>query len=674
MKKGEEMNFKDFGDKVEKNFASFGDVFEVELEKNELWDIYLDSFPEGTNDLYQTRSFHDCSCCRHFVRNIGGLVDIASDYTGVKTVWDDCDNLEYPYNKIAAKLAAYVRTKVIVSVFSTDQRSHGQKKSYAHIKGVENIVTFDHFYGKVGDQSFDRDFGSVIGTSKTKADVLKRTLENLKISAADEVADLITSKSIYRGEEFKRSVDEFRSMAEKYQKLNSNESRNLFVWKNYKSMVSTFKNSSIGSLVDDISSGVDLEDAVRMFESKVAPENYKRSKSLITPNMIKDALKTVDDLGYRESLERRLAKESDLSVNSVLFVDRETAVLMKDGLESMLMKETKVDAVNFDVKKLARLHISDFIDNIIPSASSMEVFVENAQQNNLMTLTAPVHEGTKNIFKWSNDIGWSYNGNITDSIKDKVKRAGGKTNAKCRVSLNWYNKDDLDIHVYEPNGTHIYYGNRLGKLDVDMNISNPVRDAVENVTWSTLDDGVYTVKVNNYTKRESTNVGFLIEFEINNQLTTFKYDKPVIGMVPVFEFTISKGNVTNVKTSKDVNQSGGISQEVWNIKTEQFVKVKTLLDSPNHWDDNKIGNKHWFFILKDCKTPEKMRGIYNEFLHDDLYQKHRKVFEVLGDKTKCEVEEDQLSGYGVSSTRDDELIVKVAGPKIKTSIYKLYFN
>jgi hypothetical protein len=668
------MNFEEFGNKVEKNFSSFKDVFEVELEKDELWDIYLGSFPEGTNDLYQKRSFHDCSCCRHFVRSIGGLVDIADDCTGVKTVWDDCDDLDYPYNEISAKLAAYVRTKTIVSVFSTNMRDYGQKKTRAKIEGIDNVVTFDHFHGKVASQNFSNDFGSVIGISKTKADVLKRTLESLKLSAADEVADLINSKSIYRGEEFKRSVNEFRSMVKEYQKLNSSVARDLFVWKNYKSIVATFKNSSIGSLVDDLSTGVALEDAVRMFESKVAPENYKRSKSLITPRMIQDALKTVDELGYRESLERRLAKESDLSVNSVLFVDRETAALMKDGLESMLMKETKTDTVNFDKEKLTRLHISDFIDNIIPSASSMEVFVENSQQNNLMTLTAPVHEGSNNIFKWSNDIGWSYNGNITDSIKDKVKRAGGKTDAKCRVSLNWYNTDDLDIHVQEPNGNEIYYGNKCNKLDVDMNAGSVVRDAVENVTWSTLDDGVYKVKVRNFNKRESIDVGFLIEFEINKQLTTFQYDKPVSGKVPVFEFTISKGNVVDVKISKDVKQSGGISQEIWNIKTEQFVEVKTLLDSPNHWDDNQVGNKHWFFILKDCKTPEKMRGIYNEFLKDDLYQKHRKVFEVLGDKTKCEVEENQLSGYGVSSTRDDELIVKVAGPKIKTSIYKLYFN
>jgi hypothetical protein len=439
-------------------------------------------------------------------------------------------------------------------------------------------------------------------------------------------------------------------------------------------VVAFFKNSAIGSLVEDLSNGVGIEDAVRMFESKVAPQNYKRSKSLITPNMIKDALKTLDDLGYRESMERRFANESDLSVNSVLFVDRATAPLMKDGLESLLMQETKSSAVAFDKDKVTRLHITDFLDNIVPKIGSMEVFVETALQNNLMSLTAPVHADFKNIFKWDNDIGWSYNGNITDSIREKVKRAGGKTDAKCRVSLNWFNTDDLDIHVREPNGNHIYFGNKCGKLDVDMNISRPVRDAVENVVWDSLQNGWYKVVVENYTKRESIDVGFVLEFEINGKLQTFEYKKPVGKTVSAFDFLIERGNLVEVRIHKDVGASSGISVDTWGINTETFVKTKMLLKSPNHWDDNAIGNKHWFFILENCKNPEPTRGIYNEFLKDELYQKHRKVFEVLGDKTKCEVTDLQLSGYGVSSTKDDELFVKVSGENFKTTIYKLYFN
>lgn len=668
------LHFKQLAQLTETNYSNFSNSFTVDVEHNELWDVYLSAFPEGTNELYRERSEHDCSCCRHFIRNMGAVVDIVEDYSDIHTIWDGGGNLDYPYNIVAQKMADYVRSKRVSGVFFTNQRAYGQKTSYATFADVKDVVVFDHFFTKVGSDAYSADFQSKIGSANTRADVLRRTLTGLSLDAADEVADLINSKSIYRGDEFKHSVQEFRKLKTQYQKLNSRKAKDLFAWKHHNSVVATFKNSSIGSLVDDLSGGTALEDAVRMFESKVAPQNYKRSKSLITPNMIKQALQTVDDLGYRESLERRFATESDLSVNSVLFVDRATAPMMQDGLENLLMQETVKDTVKFDRDRTTRLHISDFLENIVPKINSLEVYVETALQNNLMSLTAPVHSDSKNIFKWDNDIGWSYNGNITDSIREKVKRAGGKTDAKCRVSLNWFNTDDLDIHVFEPNGNHIYYGNQGNKLDVDMNVSNPVRDAVENVVWDSLQNGWYQVKVNNFKHRENIDVGFVLEFEINGKVQTFECKKPVRGNKQAFDFKIENGVLAEVKVYKGIQASSGISVDTWGITTENFVKVKTLLKSPNYWDENEIGNKHWFFILENCKNPEPTRGIYNEFLKDDLYQKHRKVFEVLGDKAKCEVTDSQLSGYGVSSTKEDELFVRVSGEGFKTAIYKLYFN
>ena len=48
-------------------------IFEVNLDKDELWETYLNSFPAGTNEIYRERREHDCSCCRHFIKNIGIL-------------------------------------------------------------------------------------------------------------------------------------------------------------------------------------------------------------------------------------------------------------------------------------------------------------------------------------------------------------------------------------------------------------------------------------------------------------------------------------------------------------------------------------------------------------------------------------------------------------------------
>ena len=74
--------------------------------------------------------------------------------------------------------------------------------------------------------------------------------------------------------------------------------------------------------------------------------------------------------------------------------------------------------------------------------------------------------------------------------------------------------------------------------------------------------------------------------------------------------------------------------------------------------DSAVGNKHWFFIMKDCKNPDPVRGIYNEFL-SPKFEEHRKVFEILGDKTKAEPTQDQLSGLGFSSTLGEEVFVQV---------------
>jgi hypothetical protein len=90
------------------------------------------------------------------------------------------------------------------------------------------------------------------------------------------------------------------------------------------------------------------------------------------------------------------------------------------------------------------------------------------------------------------------------------------------------------------------------------------------------------------------------------------------------------------------------------------VTVDTILNSPNHWDGEETGNKHWFFILNGCKNPDNVRGFYNEFLNEEL-NPHRKVFEVLASKMKVEPSNDQLSGVGFSSTVRNSVLCKVSG-------------
>lgn len=137
--------------------------------------------------------------------------------------------------------------------------------------------------------------------------------------------------------------------------------------------------------------------------------------------------------------------------------------------------------------------------------------------------------------------------------------------------------------------------------------------------------------------------------------------------VTVAVVTLKDGVFTvNSKLPETVDQT-----EAWGIKSNTTIPVEAIMLSPNYWGDNGIGNKHHLFILKGCKNPNSVRGFFNEFLRGDL-DKHRKVFEVLAQKMSCDFNEEQLSGVGFSSTKNDKAKFSVR-KNGSTKVYSVQF-
>lgn len=657
-------DFIKFRDAVNRKIAQMQKtkVFRSAVDVNELWDTYLASFPEGTNPLFRERTEHDCSCCKQFIRAIGNMLIIQHDR--LESVWDI--KVGGTYQIVADALAAKAKEAGIESIWVYDQQKVGLISNHEKLADG-TIHTWDHFYAKVESQNCknNRDLGYYTGQARTNYNLLKRSLEELSPDSVELVLELIQQNSLYRGQEHKQTLITLRKLQAEYQKADNKE---LFLWdiSTELKQASGIRNTVIGTLLTDISEGMELNKAVNRFTDKVAPHNYKRPSSVITPTMVKNAEQKVRELGLEDSLQRRYATIDDITINNVLFADRSVKEQL-GGVFDQLAQESQTKLPNLD--KIEEVFIETFLSDIVPDATSIEVLFENKHQPNLVSLIAPTNADAPNILKWGNNFSWSYIGEVTDSIKERVKAAGGNIEADVRISLSWFNYDDLDLSVIEPSGYEIYYGNRSrkspsgGTLDVDMNASSgQTREPVENIVYPTISsmkEGEYTVVVHNFSKRETQYVGFELELEMLGQLNHIPYAKDVRNhqTIEVVKFNYSKANGITFHSGNSVTP---LAKEHWGIQTQSFHKVQCLLYSPNHWDGEQTGNKHVFFMLEGCKNPESSRGLYNEFLRNELNE-HRKVFEVLGGKLKTPESDEQLSGLGFSTTQQNELICRVTG-------------
>jgi Ca-activated chloride channel family protein len=114
-------------------------------------------------------------------------------------------------------------------------------------------------------------------------------------------------------------------------------------------------------------------------------------------------------------------------------------------------------------------------------------------------------------------------------MSSRLARAGAKS-GDVRISLMWNNRNDLDLHVVDPAGVHIFFGNKRsrtrGELDVDMNVRGETTKPVENIYWPLggAPEGSYKVFVVNYGyhDRRVDETPFVVEVQNRNEISRYE--------------------------------------------------------------------------------------------------------------------------------------------------------
>jgi hypothetical protein len=682
------MIFKEFRDMLAKHVATMfkqnRTLFRVEYDRDGIWEHYLGCFPDGSDPMFRERTEHDCQCCKAFIRQFGNVIAIHPDTFEVVSIWDLPweDGFEDRYRVVAEAMAAWVKGRPIESILATNEGAVGTQVSHGQNPETQAIEKWHHFHIEIPSSYRVRDaktLGTLMSHAKAAKDVLRRSLEEISPDAIDTLLDLIAQKSLYKGEEWEGALNQLKRLQSCFRSLDASV-QDAYCWRTSQEVgvaVSKIRNHSIGVLLQDVTAGVELDEAVKRYEKIVAPTNYKRPKAIFTKRMLEQAQKQAEELGLLDSLPRRFAHLEDITVNNVLFANRAAATRMAGSVFEELADVAQTGAPR-DFSRAEEIGVDDFITGVLPRAQSVEVLFENQHVSNLVSLIAPVNPEAAPLFKWGNNFGWAYNGNITDSMKERVKNMGGRVEGVLRFSIQWNenggNENDFDAHCKEPRGhTHIYYQNKgrvhpsSGMLDVD--IINPSRDAranngvaVENIIYTDkrmMPGGTYTFSVVCYTDRGGLD-GFRAEIEFDGRIYQYSYPRAMRTGEEVVLARVKYTKTTGVFEIQHELSAEEQQLTVWGLKTQQFIPAQAVMFSPNHWDDKGIGHRHLFFMLQGCQNDSAPNGFFNEFLRDEL-RDHRRVFEALGSKMRVEPDENQLSGVGFSVTKHDAVVCRVQG-------------
>jgi hypothetical protein len=698
------MTFKKLTEKIVANFVfkvtENKKLFKVDISGDDLWNIYLSSFDRDPVFRDPESSTHNCNTCKNFIRRYGNVVGL-DEGNNILSIFDI--EAEGEYKPVIEALKSAIKKAKIKDVFfetfndlkklnyercdrdaeffrlghSSNYKMYSKEEAekFGVVKEKE-VRTFNHFYLDLPKDFVDfsgRSVEAVIGDYRASKEVFQRAMREIPLGTLELVRDLINQGSLLDGQTHLYKIEQIIPLKKEYDELPAKK-RDSWCWGNsYKLPFAKFKNELIGVLCTELAEGKELNEACQSWNKSVDPANYMKAEAPITKKQIEEAKKFVEENGYEESFNRRFATIDDIKVSEILHSNTGNGETPKVSIFDNV-KATSTRHKRSKFEGVEEVSIDQFMKNILPTCTSLEAFLTNKQEGNMVSLTTASNPDSKPIFKWSNNYSWTFNGNLAGKslIKEAVKDAGGRIDGVLRASMIWNesgsDNSDLDIWCEQPNGEEIGYSTNFrkdkggsfsscsGQLDLD-NTNPGSKMGIENIYFkdlSKMKEGVYRFWVNQYTARNSQDFKFEIEFD--GEVFNYEYNQPVSGNVQVAEVTLKNGQFS----IKHLLPEAHSNKEIYSLETNNFHKVNLVCLSPNHWGENKTGNKHYFFILDKAKAPNSIRSFHNENLISDLL-KHRKVMEVLGNQTMLEPTDKQLSGLGFNATIRDELIIKIQG-------------
>ena len=384
----------------EKFLSSFQNHFDIVLKKvrhkklfttnaEGLWEAFINNIDE------RYRQHYACNCCRHFIKNFGGLVFIDEDGTTIPAMWSS--DVPELFQASVEAVIDIVSKATVNGVFVTDKNSLGTAKtgewSHFHVILPDHMVVKHPLYTSY----------QMMASHKEDFKCLMDSLMTYSLEHVELAIQVLNSEALTSSEKFIGIVKWLKEVHERRNAEKNSKNKTNIVW--LLSATAPFgfchiSSSMVGTLLDDISNGEDFETVKGKFNFKVDPMRYKRSQTDPTEANKQRAEQIFAELGLEKSLERRFARLDEVKTIWKPKQEEKPPLRTEGIFAHVKTKESNVEKRNpsLDIPPIV-MTWDKFNRTVLNEAESIEMYVPEMSHFFAGILTA-THADANPIIRW----------------------------------------------------------------------------------------------------------------------------------------------------------------------------------------------------------------------------------------------------------------------------------
>lgn len=281
-----------------KNLTLNRPIFQTDAD---LFPVYLDSFSDPAQ-----RQFHNCSCCRGFLKRYGGLVTVAADGTVTPLMWAahaDLQGIPAEYGGTVLRLYQTVAKARIKRPFLSADPDWGVAESggfsHFHIRPPTSVLHKRGVYTA----------GQTMAQKEQEFKSLVYGLRSYSRATFVKALALLQGGTLKRGDQFVGRAGTYLTLKIVFDEQKDQRLRDAVLWYSVATSGNGFgsvKAGALGSLLDDIETGkYDDVALARRFATVMA--TYQMPTAAPTQGNIQRAEKIIEDLGLQPAFARRYA-------------------------------------------------------------------------------------------------------------------------------------------------------------------------------------------------------------------------------------------------------------------------------------------------------------------------------------------------------------------------------